>query len=314
MNEAMRAAGMPLDLHPMVRLKHATWDALQDVTATFHLPPHLAVAFGQETIAASEFGTRWEAVCGEQDELRAALKAAQSPRDLLAILAQWRGGEWIEAQEVYADARKIVKALRERTRVLEEEAAQLRIEAKAAKQRATAVERAKGEDFRSQIQPLRERIFDIKEAAAQRLVATDAAGKLLRLSKEEKAALAEREAQEEREVETLRARIAEHEQERAHFDVEIQAQRALAFAAQTTAKAKITERIEVERNAAATAARATTTRIEYEAELARLRYTRDSIAVSYGLRYTNYRPHRVVVSARLARWRLVQASRGDGGS
>ncbi|MBV9468272.1 MAG: hypothetical protein JOZ57_03445, partial [Abitibacteriaceae bacterium] len=290
MNQALRAAGVDLKLYPMLRLKYATWDALGNATATLRLPPHLAVGFGKEIVPAAEFGARWQSVCEEQDKLRAALKASQSPRDLLAILAEWRGGEWIEEQKVYAEARQIIKTLRQRTLVLEQEVAELREQAKAAKQRAGEVERAKGEDFRATIQPLRERIFDIKEAAAQRLVATDANGKPLKLTKEERAVQAQRDEQESQEVEELRARITQREKERAHFDEEIRAPRALAHNAQVTAKAKIAERIALERSADAVAARATIARIEYEAELARLRYTRDSIAVSYGLRYTNYRP------------------------
>ena len=290
MNAALRAAGIELMLHPLLRIKYATWDALEATPVIFHLPPHLAAAFRRSDIAASEFAARWEVVCHEQDNFRAALKACRSPRELMALLAEEEKDTWKPNLDGYNNAREVIKTLRERTQVLEDEVTVLRERAQSAKQRAAEAERAKGEDFRATIQPLRERIFDIKEAAAERLSPLDATGKPRRLTREEKVNEAQRAEQETDEIEKLRARIAEHEQERVHFDEAIKTQRRLARELQVTARAKVGERVALEKSPLATSARATIAHLEYEAELERLRRVRDAITVSAGLRYINYRP------------------------
>ncbi len=350
MNAALRAAGMTLELHPMLRLQHAAWDALQDVDAAFCLPPHLARAFGQSQISARDFAARWKTVCDEQDELRAALKACHSPRDLMALLDTRRahhdgaaGSEperaacdgtcadgtcvdgicsgdahdgatasqpshnWARSLREYAQARSVIRALRERTQVLEQEIGALRAGAREAKERASIIERSKGEDFRAVVQPLRARISDLKEAAAQRLLTpeiTSAAQTLestaatSKLSREEKRALAQqaaqretqRQAEEEREIAALRADIATHASRRARFDADIDGERSQARALMETARAKTRERVALETSDEAAAARAAIVRLEYEAELQRLRLTRDALLVSRGLRYTNFRP------------------------
>jgi hypothetical protein len=293
MNNALRAAGVELDLHPILRVQYATWSSLHDVPATLRLPAHLAAAFGSETVEAHDFATRWEAVCNEQDALRSALKKCHSPRELLALLAARQTNSpsgsdatqnnWTEKLAEYGQARNVIKALRQQTQVLESEITTLREQAREAKNQST-LERAKSDDFRTHIQPLRERIFDLKEAAAKRQATV---GKLSREEKQEE----ERRQEEERlEIEDLNARLEERLQERARFDEAIAAQRERARELQAQTRAKIDARVALERSAEAVSARATIARIEYEAELDRLRLTRDAILTSEGLRHTNYRP------------------------
>jgi hypothetical protein len=293
MNNALRAAGIELNLHPILRVQYATWSALHDVPATFRLPAHLAAAFGSETIEAHDFAARWEAVCNEQDALRSALKKCHSPRELLALLAARRTNRpsnsdaaqnnWTEKLAEYTGARNVIKALRQKTQVLEDEITTLREQAREAKNQS-ALERAKSDDFRTHIQPLRQRIFDIKEASAKRLAMIG------KLSREEKQAEERRQEAERLEIEDLNARLEERMKERARFDEAIATQRQLARELQTQTRAKIDARVALERSEEAVSARATIARIEYEAELARLRLTRDAILTSQGLRHTNYRP------------------------
>jgi hypothetical protein len=231
MNIALRNNGVALDLHPMLRLKYATWDALQEVDATFHLPPHLARTFDSKQVTAHDFATRWETVCAEQDDMRAALKNCQSPRDLMAYLAT-RDPSWNEHLNEYSQAREAIRSLRERTSVLEEEVTALRDEARGLHEQASKVERAKGEDWRQTVQPLRQRLFDLKEGAAQRVLHN--AGK--KLSKEERAEQAQLEATEEQEIAELRERIAWCIKERAHFDGRIGAARNRAHQLSTQAR------------------------------------------------------------------------------
>src|SRR5690606_22352281 len=53
MNAGLRAAGIELNLHPLLRLEYSTWSALADADANFCLPPHLARAFGRDVICAA---------------------------------------------------------------------------------------------------------------------------------------------------------------------------------------------------------------------------------------------------------------------
>ncbi len=290
MNRLMREAGITLELHPLLRLQYATWNSLQNVQTPLRLPSHLASAFGENEIVAGEFATRWETVCDAQDALREQLKAQHSPRDLLAFAAGQWNGDWSRHAQNYEATRKVLLEVRERTQVLENEIADLQQTAREATQQANQIERTKGEDFRARVQPLRERLFDIKEAASARLNPVDEEGKPRRLTKEERQHQNTLEAQEAAEIAQLRAQIDALQTERARFDVEIGEQRRQAFEARSAAKAKTAERVALEKGESTSAARRDVARIEYEAELERLRRVRDAIRVSSGLRYTNYRP------------------------
>jgi len=281
-----------LQLHPLLRLKYSTWDALQNVEASFALPPHLAAAFGSGTLSAAEFAAHWQQVCNEQDALRESFRACRSPRELMALLAEREaeGGQWHHRLAEYSEAHATIKTLRERTAVLEAEATQLREQARAASDKVAELQRAKGEDFRATVQPLRTRLFDIKEAAAQRLNPVDEHGKPRRLTKEERAAEAGLATQEAQEIAELQARIAQRRQERLGFDTEINQWLQQAHEARNAARARVAERVEIERSTQTATARETAARLEYEAELERLHSVRTAISVSQSLRYTNYRP------------------------
>lgn len=290
MNEAMRAGGLDLPLYPMLRLKYAAWDALEDVSASLVLPPHLASAFGREEIGASEFSATWRDASEGQDKARAALKACQSPRELMQHLAGTPGHfgrppvKWTEKIGEYDGARDIMATARETTAVLAAQSEALHQEVKSCNEQAAQVERRKGEDWRANVQPLRVRLSDIREAANKRLCVA------IKLTKEERAARAALETEEKNEITALRAQIQERIAARASFDSEIEAHRAQAKKARARAKELTLQRVATERSETVHAARETISRIEYEAELERLLRTRDALMAAGSLRYTNYRP------------------------
>ncbi len=290
MNAALRAAGVELALHPLLRLRYATWSALENVPVKFKLPPHLATAFGTTELRASEFASQWSRVCDEQDQILNDFKSCASPRDLLLLLSQRNGAQFEAPLERYTAARDAIHALRARAQILDNESAALRARAVERAAEAQRIEHEKGTDFRATVQPLRARVADLKEGAFQRLIAVDADGKPLRLTKMEKAEELERRAGEDREVAQLQERIASRQDERSRFDLEITALRREARDLGASARAKTWERVELERSEAVLTARRTLVEIEYQAELERLRRVRDAITVSRGLRYTNYRP------------------------
>ncbi|RYG71495.1 hypothetical protein EON80_05150 [bacterium] len=290
MNAQLREAGIELPLHPMLRLKYSTWDALHDVDANFRLPSHFARAFGTETISASEFASRWEAVAEQGDQLRASLKDCHSPRALMKKLSELDGDGWREREIAYEKASQSLALAQNGLAQIGMEIEQLRESARKATAEALDLEKAKGEAFRREIAPLRTRIGDLKETAAQRLNPVDENGKPRRLTKEERAAQNALEAQETQEIEQLRAEIGEKTQARVKVDERIDTLRVQVRHFKAEAKSLVANRVQLEKSAELQDARATRESLESEAELKRLILVRDAIQASDGLRATNYRP------------------------
>ncbi len=289
MNAQIRAEGIELPLHPLLRLEYSTWSALQNVPTQLTLPPHLARAFNCETIAASEFAARWKTVCDEQDAARESLKACRSPRELLAHLSK-DDANWRNAATEFGAAREIIALISQRARALQTQTEELRAAAKTQIQTAGQIERDKGDDFRARVLPLRERIRDINEAAAARQTPTDEIGAPRKITKAERAQNVELAKTEAIEIENLRSQIEELQTERVHFDAEIFQSREAASGLREQAKTLVEQRIEMEKSADAIAAREAIARWKYAAELERLRRVRDAITAAEGLRYTNLRP------------------------
>lgn len=289
LNIGLRAAGIRLDLKPMLRLRYHAWDALREADAELSLPPHLEQAFGQRAISSRDFSARWKQVCAGEDAIMDKLQALQSPRELMAFLAQ-SDSSWSARIEQYGQSRERFVASRTAVQVLGREIDELKARAREFKARVAGLEKQKGEDFRARVQPLREHIFDIREAQAARLSTLDSDGKPRRLSKDEKAAQVLAEAQEEEEAARLKQELAWLQKDRARFDEEIAGALSEARAARREGRAKVEQKLEIERSPEMKAAREQSRALEYQAELARLRRVRDAFMAASGLRANNLRP------------------------
>ena len=289
MNNALRARGLSLELHPMLRLQYETWDALQCVEAELQLPPHLARAYGSATVSARTFGECWQCACGREDAVLEQLTPLHAPRDLMKFLAH-EDESWQAKRAEYEVARERVLGAQTQVKALKIEIEALRENSKAAKIVVRETERAKGDDWRARVQPLRERIFDLKEAAAARTNPLDENGVARRLSKDERKTQNELLARENEEVTQLRARIESLKTEREQFDETVKSALSEARAAEKDAVEKTQHLVELQRAPEVQAARETMAQLQYKVELARLRRTRDAYTVTHGLRYTNLRP------------------------
>jgi hypothetical protein len=289
LNECFRANGIALDLMPMLRLRYSAWDALGAADTTLQLPPHFAQAFGVEEVSAADFAARWQGVCASEDAIVEKLKALQSPRDLMLFLGE-SDEAWRAKAAEYDAARGPFVRSREAVQVLGREIDELKTRTREAKARITALETKKGDDFRARVQPLRERIFDVREAQAARLTPTDENGKPRKLSKDERAAQVLEEQREEEEIARVQDELAWLQKDRARFDEEIGEALGEARAARREERAKVEQKLSIERSPEMKQARETVRGLEYEAELARLRRVRDAFLVSSSLRYTNLRP------------------------
>ncbi|BCM93360.1 hypothetical protein IAD21_05251 [Abditibacteriota bacterium] len=290
MNDAIRAQGVELPLHPMLRVKLGAWDALEEVEAHFTLPSHLSKAFKTSTISARDFAQRWQGVADQGDTTRTQLKAAHTSRELMEVLAQLSGAEWREREQAYVGALGALQMMHRRAETVAREVASLRNEAKASTESAIRLEREKGGWFRHHIAPLRAQIFDLHEAAANRLNPTDENGKPRKLTKDERAAQAELERSETAQIEALHQQIAVFKVQHRDFDSQIEAARAQARELRSRAKERLHEQLQIEQSSEAQTARQTRNHLEERAELARLCLVRDAMMATDSLHYTNYRP------------------------
>ncbi len=290
MNEALRAHGIELKLHPMLRLQYETWDALSGVEADFKLPPHLAHLWENGRVSAQEFAATWRLKCQQCDAVRARLKACHKTEDLMDALADLDGEKWLTKKARYQAARQQLRALREQVAPLEAKRDELQKQAHEATREAQSLEREKGDFFRAQIWPLKEQIHDIKETAAARTNPLDENGKPRKLTKGERAQMAQLEAQEAARENELRAQIAEREPQWRAFDERIEAAQNNAREHRARARLALEEQLKWEKSAAAQQPRSGIEALESQAELARLLLVRDAMRASESLRQNNVRP------------------------
>ena len=290
MNDAIRAHGIDLNLHPMLRLQYETWNALANVEAQFNLPPHLAHLWPGGRVSASEFAATWLHQCEQCDAVRARLKACHKTEDLMDALAELDGEEWRAKKAEYESAREQLREGREQIAPLKNRRDELRNQARLATQQAQTLEREKGDFFRAQIWPLQEQIRDLRENAAARTNPLDETGKPRKLSRDERAQIAELEARESARESELRAQIAQTQTRWRAFDAQIEVAQTRAREAKAQAQLVLREQLRSEKSAAATQPRARIEALESQAELARLLLVRDAMRASESLRQNNVRP------------------------
>ena len=158
MNDAIRAAGIPLDLLPIIRLQHGTWNALGAAgdSVAFRLPTHLAQAFGKQEITAAEFAARWQDVLEEQKQVLATLRDLRTPRALLAYLDKIGDATqcWSCHLEVYNQAQEGLTAHSADLQKYRGYIAELRRERFQLRGYLDRLQREKGDFFRAEIRPL----------------------------------------------------------------------------------------------------------------------------------------------------------------
>ena len=93
----------PLELHPILRVRYATWDSLAKVQTWFKLPWVFTVAFGTSELGAASFAARWRQVTDEQARFLSRLGALRRPIDLIQYLDQKKGGSWHVLADQYSD-------------------------------------------------------------------------------------------------------------------------------------------------------------------------------------------------------------------
>jgi hypothetical protein len=113
MNDRLAAQGMPIDAHPILRIRYQTWDSLVTARSTLMPAEHLARAFAGRTLEAYDFGARWRGVVAEQQALCDRLAGIRKPIELLDFLAAYEPtGQWEARRQAYEAAKHTLIELR----------------------------------------------------------------------------------------------------------------------------------------------------------------------------------------------------------
>ncbi|GAB4452284.1 MAG: hypothetical protein OHK0029_02910 [Armatimonadaceae bacterium] len=259
----MKRRGLPINpLRPILRIRYATWDAIQAVEAendrdALTVPPHLAQGFRRDCVTFDEFSSCWEFAQNRERKRLEELAALRSPRRLLQHLAQVQGNGWEERLAGYDKATYTLMEMWDRSEILQGEMLLLKDEMYRLKREAVVQEREKGDDFRARVQPLRDRLLEAEGSEAVQ----------------------------------LEAEIAQLQAERTQaYDEPIAAKRERIRQAQQRIREIKAERQQIERGTTATAARQSLAEIAGRAELEKARLTANSLRVIHSLKHTNYRP------------------------
>ena len=143
--------GWKATLHPILRVRYATWDALRPVKTWFRLPDVMERAFGTEELSAGSFAERWQGVGEAQEGLLKELGECPRSNCLIKMLDRRLGGAWQRLSEEYLGLNVELERLEgEMTTLIEERDrayARLR-ECRRAREQA---EWAKGEHWRAEL-------------------------------------------------------------------------------------------------------------------------------------------------------------------
>lgn len=260
-NAQLAQAGISLPLLPIIRLSYPAWDALSAVSATteFRLPPHLAATFGQETMSAPDFAARWRGVVEAQKRILQEIATLHRTRDLMTYLESKDAHCWCDRQTEYEQTLGVLKGIAAKSETLRERMDEHKDQLRMWQNERAGLERRKGEDWRANVQPLREKL---RQAEARGEHADS-------LQRDIARQIATRERAFDEPIEVCRERI----QATKSLQAEFRRQRRL-----------------LERSASAREARATLASLTAAAQLARLNLVRNAYLTIEGLEHTQLRP------------------------
>ena len=151
MHERLTAAGHPLKLNPILRVRYSAWDALHVGKSWLQLPEPLRQPFGVEHMWAQSFARKWRSVAEEQHALLDTLAQLRRPVDLIRFLDESIGGSWNRLAEEYEELHTALSDLEKRLESLRSDRKTLYDQIRQIKAERVRAEVAKGEHFRSKI-------------------------------------------------------------------------------------------------------------------------------------------------------------------
>ena len=260
MLRAMRDAGIPIKLHPLLRVKLETWKSLSACDIAFKLPQHMAHAFGQPTIQSADFARRWRTTLKKQQRALNKFCKIHSPYELVEFLSVEEHELWFKRLKQCMKANAALLRVQERVDNFRHTALDLRSREDEVQAEIKMLERQRGEFNRTTLRPLK-RQLDALPANAPPC---------------EKKRLRAEHAKEARHGKALLMALETKQIERRRL-----------MAQRQQAGNKIHG---IERGATAMAARKTQRCVYAAAAKARLKIARDAILAIEGLQHANDRP------------------------
>ncbi len=138
-------------INPILRIRYQLWDSLEGSQGWFKLPEPLHFAFGSEDVCFPSFAARWRAVGAEQKERLARLGTLKKPVDLVQYLEKLVGGAWSTQAQEYVVLQRQLSVLSREVEDLNEKRHRIYGRLREIRGEWQALERQKGEHFRSNI-------------------------------------------------------------------------------------------------------------------------------------------------------------------
>ncbi len=149
MNNYLRAAGIIIHQHPILRLKFDTWDSLSVASSSLVLPEHLANSFGTRQIPSADFAARWKSIVAEQKQILSELHSITSPRAFLSYMIRRQGSHWNQKLEAYDQEKEALKRYRAMGVEIQTQVDRLYVKLKEVKKAIETIQLKKGTHFRS---------------------------------------------------------------------------------------------------------------------------------------------------------------------
>lgn len=166
----LAAAGIGLELNPILRVRYRAWDNLRVCRTWLKLPEPLKSPFGAEEVCAPTFAARWREVASEQEAVLERLGELRRPIDLIRHLDHTVGGFWNQLAAEYEELHTLLEGLKSEIEELRQERFGLYQTLRTLKQERGTAERAKGEHWRAHLfeqKPTEEGLLERARLAAE---------------------------------------------------------------------------------------------------------------------------------------------------
>jgi len=150
LHRRLRQLDEDLNFHPILRVRYAAWDSIDDCGSWLRLPDALKGPFGTEELCGPSFSARWRQVGEEQRELLRRLGELRRPFDLIEYFSTRFGSSWSVPAEEYRHLRQQLDSLQERIREIKEEKSRVAETQRALKKERQNIEVAKGRHWREE--------------------------------------------------------------------------------------------------------------------------------------------------------------------
>lgn len=153
MHEELLESGIEHKVNPILRIRLEAWDALDGTSHWFELPEPLRLPFGADHLPARTLARTWRQVQAKELKHIQVLKDAKSTTQTIRALYQVMGGCWDTLGKEYGEIRRTLRTIRRRLLSMKRDVQKIHARLREIKREWQEVERAKGEHFRTKMQP-----------------------------------------------------------------------------------------------------------------------------------------------------------------